>query len=140
MIDWMVRFSPDLESAQNSRVEEFEKEHEMTYVTSYELFVLERFETRIKAAGVAEGRTLGRAEGKEEGIAEGKARGKAEGSREAVLKLFDRHFRRISVGVRKQVLSLSDPDFDALLDAFYDMNSPADLKRWLGNRETILTH
>lgn len=136
LIDWMVRLRPDLESAHNEQVEEFEKEHEMTYVTSYELFVLERVEARIKAEGAAEGRTLGRAEGKAEGIAEGKA----EGSREAVLKLFGRHFRRISAPVRKQVLSLSNPDFDALLDAFYDMHSIDDLKRWLINREVFTTH
>ena len=38
LIDWMVRLSPDLDVAHSQRVEEFEKEQEMAYVTSYERY------------------------------------------------------------------------------------------------------
>ena len=119
LIDWMVRLRPDLESAHNEQVEEFEKEHEMAYVTSYERM----YEARGVAKGLAEGE------------AKGKAKGKAEGSRESVLKLFGQRFGRITAPVRKQMMSLSDGNFEELFSAIDDMHSLGDLKNWLRDHD-----
>ena len=75
-IDWMLRLPRVLEEALRTELIEYEAEHNMSYVTSFE---------RIAKAE-------GKAEGKVEGKVEGKAEGKAEGRAEVLLQLYQAKF------------------------------------------------
>ncbi len=129
LIDWMVRLRPDLEIDLNERQVEFEKEHEMAYVTSYERFAEARALAKAKAEVTAEVT----AKAKAEVTAEAEYRV----SRESVLKIFGRRFGRITAPIRKQVMNLSNRDIDVLFGDVYEIQSISDLKHWLSDREPL---
>jgi hypothetical protein len=83
----------------------------------------EKFEQRLRAKylaegrlqGQAEGRMQGQAEGRMQGQAEGRMQGQAEGQRRALRQLLERRFGRISATIDARVAQATETDLEAWL-------------------------
>ncbi|MCX5946994.1 MAG: DUF4351 domain-containing protein, partial [Cyanobacteria bacterium] len=71
------------------------------------------------------------AEGRQEGLREGEARGEARGEAKVNLRLLNRRCGPLSGATTAQIQALPLERLEALTDALFDFQGPADLSTWL---------
>ncbi len=106
-IDWGLTLPEELQAEFHDKLSEYEEEHKMPYVTSFE---------RI---------------GIEKGMAQGMAQGKAEGKAELLLRMLERRFGALDELAHTHIHTLPMEQIEELSDSIFDFGSRADLEEWL---------
>lgn len=113
-IDWVMLLPEDLELEYDRRVDEYQEERKMEYLSSMERRAMER------------GRQAGLLEGMKEGVLQGELSGRAA----TVQRQLTRRLGMLSQEDEQRVRSLSVAMLDRLADDLLDFTEQADLQRW----------
>jgi hypothetical protein len=113
-IDWMMLLPEDLEMEYDRRVDEYQEERKMEYLSSMERRAMER------------GRQAGLVEGVQQGVLQGELSGRAV----TVQRQLARRLGVLSKEDEQRIRSLSVAMLDRLADDLLDFTEPADLQRW----------
>ncbi len=113
-IDWMMLLPEELETEYDRRVDAYQEERKMEYLSSMERRAMER------------GRQAGLLEGMEQGMQQGELSGRAA----TVQRQLTRRLGALSKEDEQRVRSLSVALLDQLADDLLDFTEPADLQRW----------
>ncbi len=113
-IDWVMLLPRELGLEYERRVDEYQEEHKVEYLTSMERRAMER------------GRQAGIVEGLQEGMLQGELSGRAA----TVQRLLARRVGVLSKEDEQRIRSLSITMLDLLADDLLDFGEPADLQRW----------
>jgi hypothetical protein len=106
-LDWLLRLPLELEAEFHDKLDAYEEEKEMPYVTS------------IERIGIEKGKLLGREEGRQEGITA------------VVLRQLQRRVGALDEATQTQICALSRERLEALSDALLDFATRSDLEVWL---------
>ena len=113
-IDWVMLLPEELELEYDRRVDEYQEEHKMEYLSSMERRAMER------------GRQAGLLEGMQQGVLQGELSGRAA----MVQRQLTRRLGVLSKEDEQRIRSLSVTMLDRLADDLLDFAEPADLQRW----------
>lgn len=114
-IDWVMLLPAELETEYDQRVDAYQEEHKMEYLSSMERRAMER------------GRQAGILEGMQQGMQQGELSGRAA----TVVRQLARRLGMLSREDERRVRVLSITMLDRLADDLLDFQEPADLQRWL---------
>ena len=117
-IDWMMLLPAELEQEYDRRVDAYQEEQKMEYLSSMERRAMER------------GRQAGILEGMQQGMQQGVLQGELSGRAATVQRLLTRRLGGLSKEDEQRVRSLSVAMLDRLADDLLDFAEPADLQRW----------
>ena len=121
-IDWVMLLPEELELEYDRRVDEYQEEHKMEYLSSMERRAMERG----RQAGLLEGMQQGMQQGVQQGVLQGELSGRAA----AVQRQLTRRLGVLSKEDEQRIRSLSVTMLDRLADDLLDFAEPADLQRW----------
>lgn len=110
-IDWVIQLPEGLELEFWQRVQQYEEETRMPYITSVERF------------GIQKGRQEGRQEGRKEG--------RQEEAAALILRQLNRRFGSLNAELETQIRVLPLPQLEALAEALLDFAEQGDLAAWL---------
>jgi hypothetical protein len=113
-IDWMMLLPEELETEYDRRVDAYQEERKMEYLSSMERRAMER------------GRQAGLLEGVEQGMLQGELSGRTA----TVQRQLTRQLGALSKEDEQRIRSLSAAMLDRLADDLLDFAEPADLQRW----------
>jgi hypothetical protein len=117
-IDWMMLLPEDLELEYDRRVDAYQEERKMEYLSSMERRAMER------------GRQDGIQEGVQQGMQQGMQQGELSGRAATVRRQLTRRLGVLSKEDEQRVRSLSVAMLDRLADDLLDFTEAADLQRW----------
>ena len=117
-IDWVMLLPEELELEYDRRVDEYQEEHKMEYLSSMERRAMER------------GRQAGLLEGMQQGMQQGVLQGELSGRAATVQRQLTRRLGVLSKEDEQRIRSLSVTMLDRLADDLLDFAEPADLQRW----------
>ncbi len=117
-IDWVMLLPAELETEYDQRVDAYQEEHKMEYLSSMERRAMER------------GRQAGVLEGLQQGMQQGMQQGEISGRAATVVRQLTRRLGMLSREDERRVRVLSITMLDLLADDLLDFQEPADLKRW----------
>jgi hypothetical protein len=109
-IDWMMLLPVELEIEYDQRVDDYQEERKMEYLSSMERRAMER--------------------GRQVGILEGMQQGELSGRAATAVRLLTRRLGMLAQEDERRVRSLSVTMLDRLADDLLDFQEPADLQRW----------
>ena len=121
-IDWVMLLPEELELEYDRRVDEYQEEHKMEYLSSMERRAMERG----RQAGLLEGVLQGMQQGVQQGVLQGELSGRVA----TVQRLLARRLGVLSKEDEQRIRSLSVTMLDRLADDLLDFTEPADLQRW----------
>jgi hypothetical protein len=113
-IDWVMLLPAELETEYDRRVDAYQEEQKMEYLSSMERRAMER------------GRQAGILEGVQQGVQQGELLGRAA----TVQRLLIRRLGMLSKEDERRVRTLSIAMLDRLADDLLDFHEQADLQRW----------
>jgi flagellar biosynthesis/type III secretory pathway protein FliH len=114
----MMLLPEELETEYDRRVDAYQEERKMEYLSSMERRAMER------------GRQAGLVEGMEQGVLQGVLQGELSGRAVTVQRQLARRLGALSKEDEQRVRSLSVAMLDRLADDLLDFAEPADLQRW----------